>query len=37
MKLHIAVLPGDGNGPEVVEQTLNVTKAVSEKLGHSLK
>lgn len=31
MKLHIAVLPGDGIGPEVVEQALNVTKAVCEK------
>lgn len=30
MKLHIAVLPGDGIGPEVVEQALNVTKAVCE-------
>ena len=37
MKLHIAVLPGDGIGPEVVEQALNVTKAVCEKLGHSLE
>ena len=32
MKLHIAVLPGDGIGPEVVEQALNVTKAVCEKI-----
>ena len=37
MKLHIAVLPGDGIGPEVVEQALNVTKAVCEKFGHSLE
>ena len=27
MKLHIAVLPGDGIGPEVVEQALNVTNS----------
>ena len=36
MKLNIAVLPGDGIGPEIVEQALNVTKAVCEKFGHSL-
>ena len=36
MKLNIAVLPGDGIGPEVVEQALNVTKAVCEKFGHTL-
>jgi len=36
MKLNIAVLPGDGIGPEVVEQALNVTKAVCEKFGHIL-
>lgn len=36
MKLKIAVLPGDGIGPEVVEQALNVTKAICEKFGHEL-
>lgn len=36
MKMKIAVLPGDGIGPEVVEQALNVTKAVCEKFGHEL-
>lgn len=36
MKLNIAVLPGDGIGPEIVEQALNVTKAVCEKFGHEL-
>ena len=34
--LKIAVLPGDGIGPEIVEQALNVTKAVCEKFGHEL-
>lgn len=34
--LNIAVLPGDGIGPEIIEQALNVTKAVCEKFGHSL-
>jgi len=36
MKLNIAVLPGDGIGPEIVEQALNVTKAICEKFGHTL-
>jgi len=36
MKLNIAVLPGDGIGPEIVEQALNVTKAICEKFGHVL-
>ncbi len=36
MNLNIAVLPGDGIGPEVVEQALNVTKAICEKFGHTL-
>ena len=35
-KLNIAVLPGDGIGPEIVEQALNVTKAVCKKFGHTL-
>jgi len=35
-KINIAVLPGDGIGPEIVEQALNVTKAVCEKFGHAL-
>lgn len=36
MKLNIAVLPGDGIGPEIMTQALNVTKAVSDKFGHEL-
>ena len=36
MKLNIAVLPGDGIGPEVVEQALNATIAVCEKFNHEL-
>lgn len=36
MKMNIAVLPGDGIGPEIVEVALNVTKAVCEKYGHQL-
>ncbi|MDR0864647.1 MAG: 3-isopropylmalate dehydrogenase [Candidatus Symbiothrix sp.] len=36
MKLKIAVLPGDGIGPEIVAQALDVTKAVCKKFGHEL-
>ena len=36
MKLNIAVLPGDGIGPEIVEQALRATAAVCEKFGHEL-
>lgn len=36
MKLNIAVLPGDGIGPEIIAQALRVTEAVCEKFGHEL-
>lgn len=36
MNLNIAVLPGDGIGPEIVSVALDVTKAVCEKFGHTL-
>lgn len=36
MKLNIAVLPGDGIGPEIVDQALDVTKAICEKFNHEL-
>lgn len=36
MQLNIAVLPGDGIGPEIVKQALEVTKAVCRKFGHEL-
>ncbi len=36
MKLNIAVLPGDGIGPEIVEQAMKSVKAVAEKFGHEL-
>lgn len=32
--LKIAVLPGDGIGPEIMKQALSVTKAVADKFGH---
>lgn len=36
MNLNIAVLAGDGIGPEIVAQALRVTAAVAEKFGHKL-
>jgi len=36
MKLNIAVLSGDGIGPEIVAQALKVTSAVCRKFGHAL-
>ena len=32
----IAVLPGDGIGPEIVEQAVKVLKATGKKYGHIL-
>lgn len=37
MKLKIAVLPGDGIGPEVMKQGLAVLDAVAEKFGHEFE
>jgi 3-isopropylmalate dehydrogenase len=34
MKKHIAVLPGDGIGPEIIEQAIKVLKAVAQKHSH---
>lgn len=34
MKYNIAVIPGDGIGPEVVDSTVKVLNAVGEKFGH---
>lgn len=36
MKLTIAVLPGDGIGPEIVAQGMKAVKAVCQKYGHEL-
>lgn len=36
MKLNIAVLPGDGIGPEIIAQALEVTKAICAKFNHEL-
>lgn len=37
MNMKIAVLPGDGIGPEIVEQAVKVTDAVSRKYGHTVQ
>lgn len=36
MKLHIAVIPGDGIGPEIVREARKVLDAVGERFGHEL-
>jgi 3-isopropylmalate dehydrogenase len=35
MEFNVAVLPGDGIGPEVIVQALKVLQTVGEKFGHS--
>jgi len=37
MKLKIAVLPGDGIGPEITEQALKAVKAVCRRFNHDLE
>ncbi len=36
MKFNIALLAGDGIGPEVIEQAVKVSDAVAEKFGHEI-
>ena len=36
MKIHIAVLPGDGIGPEIIEQAMKVVQAVCQKFNHEM-
>ncbi|MDR1557757.1 MAG: 3-isopropylmalate dehydrogenase [Tannerellaceae bacterium] len=36
MRLNIAVLPGDGIGPEIIEQGMKAVKAVCATFGHEL-
>ncbi|MEN8857228.1 MAG: isocitrate/isopropylmalate family dehydrogenase, partial [Flavobacteriaceae bacterium] len=35
MKLNIAVLPGDGIGPEVTKQAVKVLKAIAMEFDHT--
>ncbi|WP_297090254.1 3-isopropylmalate dehydrogenase [uncultured Draconibacterium sp.] len=37
MKLNIALLPGDGIGPEIIDQAMKAVKAVASKFNHDLK
>ncbi len=37
MKYNIAVVPGDGIGPEVIGEALKVLKAIGEKYGHEFE
>ena len=37
MNLNIAVLPGDGIGPEIIEQAKKVVLAITEKFGHTIQ
>ncbi|MDD2381429.1 MAG: 3-isopropylmalate dehydrogenase [Mariniphaga sp.] len=37
MNLKIAILPGDGIGPEIIEQAIKAVKAVVKKYGHTLE
>ena len=36
MKLNLAILPGDGIGPEIIEQAMKTVKAVTKKFNHEL-
>src|SRR5210317_302398 len=37
MKLNIALLPGDGIGPEVIEQAVKVSDAIANKFEHTIE
>ena len=37
MKLKIAVLPGDGIGPEIMEQGVAVMRAIADRCGHKFE
>lgn len=37
MKKNIAILPGDGIGPEIIEQALKVLKSIEKKFKHEFK
>lgn len=36
MNLNIALLPGDGIGPEVIDQAVKVCNAIAKKFGHQI-
>lgn len=35
MKFNIATIPGDGIGPDIIEQTILVLDKIGEKFGHT--
>ncbi|MGE5395656.1 MAG: isocitrate/isopropylmalate family dehydrogenase, partial [Candidatus Saccharibacteria bacterium] len=37
MKLKLAILPGDGIGPEIIDQAMKVVKAVAARFNHELE
>lgn len=37
MDLKIAVIPGDGIGPEIIKQGIGVINAISDKFGHGIE
>ena len=37
MDLRVAILPGDGIGPEVIAEGVRVLRAVTERFGHTLR
>lgn len=37
MEMKIALLPGDGIGPEVIDQAVKVCNAVADKYGHTIE
>ena len=37
MKLNVAVLPGDGVGPEVIDQAVRVCDTIAKKFDHKIK
>ena len=37
MELNIALLAGDGIGPEVIEQAVKVSDAIAKKFNHNIK
>jgi len=37
MNLHIAILPGDGIGPEIMQSAIGVLDAVAQRFGHEFR
>ena len=37
MKASIAVLPGDGIGPEVINESIKILEAVGNRFGHDFQ